>query len=62
ALSYALQFGRGISREQADRFVKMYVNDWTLDMGEKGVLAIQTFLQRGARAGFVPETHLRVVT
>jgi 1,4-dihydroxy-6-naphthoate synthase len=62
ALSYALQFGRGISREQAERFVKMYVNDWTLNMGEKGVLAIHTFLQRGAHAGFVPETHLRVVT
>ncbi len=61
ALAYALQFGRGISPQQADRFVKMYVNHWTMDMGEKGVLAIKTLLQAGAEAGIVPEATIHVV-
>ena len=34
ALNYALQFGRGLDSSTADRFVAMYVNDWTLDYGD----------------------------
>ncbi|MEM2125738.1 MAG: MqnA/MqnD/SBP family protein [Candidatus Methanosuratincola sp.] len=60
ALAYALQFGRGISRDQADRFVKMYVNHWTLNMGEKGVTAIKTFLTKGAQKGFIPEPSIHI--
>ncbi len=36
ALAYARGFGRGIDEETADRFVAMYVNDLTLDMGAQG--------------------------
>ena len=36
ALDYALRFGRDLDRGQADAFVGMYVNDWTLDFGERG--------------------------
>ena len=45
ALAYAMKFGRGIPEETADRFVGMYVNDFTVDMGRKGkdgLLALQT--------------------
>ncbi|MEX2093015.1 MAG: MqnA/MqnD/SBP family protein, partial [Pirellulales bacterium] len=35
ALSYALQYGRDLDARQADKFVGMYVNDWTLDFGER---------------------------
>jgi 1,4-dihydroxy-6-naphthoate synthase len=44
ALDYAMQFGRGIDAETADRFVAMYVNDLTLDMGERGRAAVTHLL------------------
>ena len=55
ALEYALQFGRDLDRGQADRFVGMYVNDWTLDFGERGREAVRTLLARGYEAGVIPE-------
>ena len=54
ALTYALDFGRGLPRSMADRFVGMYVNDYTLDYGPTGRRAIETFLGRGADAGILP--------
>lgn len=54
ALTYALDFGRGLPRAMADRFVGMYVNDYTLDYGPTGRRAIETFLGRGADAGLLP--------
>ena len=54
AVEYALQYGRDLDRNLADRFVGMYVNDWTLDYGAKGREAIDTLLKRGAAAGLVP--------
>lgn len=54
ALSYALQFGRGLERGQADRFVGMYVNDWTLDFGPRGREAVRELLARGHAAGVIP--------
>jgi 1,4-dihydroxy-6-naphthoate synthase len=44
AVDYAMQFARDLNRELADRFVGMYVNDWTLDYGEKGRESIRRFL------------------
>jgi len=44
ALDYALSFARGMNTNLADKFVGMYVNDWTLDYGAKGKEAIQLFL------------------
>ncbi|HEX4125218.1 MAG TPA: MqnA/MqnD/SBP family protein, partial [Tepidisphaeraceae bacterium] len=55
AVEYALQFGRDLDRELADRFVGMYVNHWTLDYGTRGRAAIQRLLSEGARAGLVPD-------
>ena len=55
ALNYALQFGRGIDSPTADRFVAMYVNDWTLDYGERGRRAVQTLLDRGYKEGLLPK-------
>jgi 1,4-dihydroxy-6-naphthoate synthase len=54
ALTYALQFGRGLPRPLADRFVGMYVNEFTLDYGDKGRRAVAAFLERGAAAGLIP--------
>jgi 1,4-dihydroxy-6-naphthoate synthase len=44
AMAYALEFGRGIGASTADEFVAMYVNDLTLDMGERGREAIALLL------------------
>ena len=54
ALSYALGFGRGLDASLADRFVGMYVNELTLDYGERGREAIRRFLAAGADRGLVP--------
>ncbi len=54
ALKYALPFGRGLDGAVADRFVRMYVNDLTVDYGERGREAVRRFLQEGATAGAIP--------
>jgi 1,4-dihydroxy-6-naphthoate synthase len=55
ALAYALGYARDLPPEQADRFVSMYVNEWTLDYGETGRKAVQTLLSRGYEAGVIPD-------
>jgi len=45
ALDYALDYGRGLDRGQADRFVGMYVNELTVDYGERGRRAVREFLE-----------------
>lgn len=54
ALDYALQFGRGLERSMADRFVGMYVNEWTLDFGSRGREAVAVLLARGHQCGVIP--------
>ncbi len=57
ALDYALSWARDMGRDLADSFVGMYVNEWTLDYGEKGRTAIRELLDRGHAAGLVPAVH-----
>ena len=54
AVEYAVQFARNMGTELADRFVGMYVNEWTIDYGETGRRAVRELLQRGHDAGLVP--------
>jgi 1,4-dihydroxy-6-naphthoate synthase len=54
ALDYALRFGRDLDRSLADRFVAMYVNDWTLDYGPRGREAVRRLLDEGCRSGLLP--------
>lgn len=54
ALDYAMRFARGLERGKADEFVGMYVNDLTVDYGERGRRAVRELLDRAARAGLVP--------
>ena len=51
ALAYAMQFGRGLTPELADRFVGMYVNELTEDYGEEGRQAVAELLRRGEESG-----------
>ena len=53
ALDHAMQYARGLDRSKADTFVGMYVNDWTLDYGERGRAAVRLFLERGVAAGII---------
>jgi len=55
ALEYAMTFARGMPAEVADRFVGMWVNEMTLDCGERGRRAIQALLDRGHEAGIIPD-------
>jgi 1,4-dihydroxy-6-naphthoate synthase len=54
ALEYALRYARDMEMDLADKFVGMYVNDWTLDYGERGRAAIRKLLDEGHRAGVIP--------
>jgi 1,4-dihydroxy-6-naphthoate synthase len=54
ALDYALKYARDMDKALADRFVGMYVNDWTLDYGERGRAAVARLLEEGHRAGVIP--------
>lgn len=55
ALDHARQYNRGISDERTDTFVGMYVNNWTVDYGERGRKAVQLLLDRAAEAGIIPK-------
>jgi 1,4-dihydroxy-6-naphthoate synthase len=54
ALQHAERYGRGLDRGKADKFVGMYVNDWTLDFGPRGRQAVSLLLERAHAAGVVP--------
>lgn len=54
ALKYALEYGRGISYDDADKFVGWYVNERTRDIGEDGARSIKLFLDRGYELGIIP--------
>ena len=54
ALAYAMQFARDMAPELADRFVAMWVNDLTLDYGERGKEGVRRLLREGFEAGIIP--------
>lgn len=58
ALDYAIQYARDIEedRERSDRFVGMYVNEWTRDYGEVGRKAVRELLARGHEVGIIDRT------
>ncbi len=53
ALTYALKYARDMDKSLADRFVGMYVNEWTLDYGPRGREAVRRLLDEGHRAGII---------
>ncbi len=55
SIPYAMQWGRGIDNELGGKFVKMYVNDVTYDMGERGKKALRHLFDLGTRNGIIPE-------
>ena len=55
ALDYALGYGRGIEREDGRRFIRMYVNDDTVDMGDEGRRALDALYGMAAERGLIAE-------
>ena len=53
ALNYAMQFAREMDTDRADKFVGMYVNQWTLGCGERGKQAVIELIDRGTKAGLL---------
>ncbi len=54
ALNHALNYARDMDLALADRFVGMYVNDWTLDYGPRGREAVRRLLAEAYKAGVIP--------
>ncbi|HBR55969.1 MAG TPA: ABC transporter substrate-binding protein, partial [Blastocatellia bacterium] len=54
ALAYAMQFARDMSPDLADRFVAMWVNDLTLDYGDRGREAVKLLLDEAFEARLIP--------
>jgi 1,4-dihydroxy-6-naphthoate synthase len=63
AMRYAMQFGRGLDHELADRFVGMYVNELTEDYGDEGRKAVQELLGRAEATGlYAAPVHVDFVS
>ncbi|MBT7253174.1 MAG: ABC transporter substrate-binding protein, partial [Candidatus Nitrosopelagicus sp.] len=60
ALDYAMQYSRGKSRELIEKFVLMYVNKVTVDMGEQGEKAVKLMFEMAKQKGLVPEFDLKI--
>jgi 1,4-dihydroxy-6-naphthoate synthase len=54
AIRYALQFGRGLDTSQGKMFVHMYVNELTLEMGERGRAGLKLLYERALACGAIP--------
>ena len=61
AVQYSMQFGRGLDRARTDKFVGMYVNDLTLDYGDRGRQAVKRLLGDAEAAGLIPPVKLEFV-
>ncbi len=55
AVNYALKFGRGLSFELGEKFIKMYVNELTIDMGTDGEKALQLLFDKAYQKKLIPE-------
>lgn len=54
AIPYALEFGRGLNYQLGEKFVKMYVSELTVDMGEKGKAALEKLFDLASIRGLIP--------
>ena len=62
ALEYAMQYSRGKERSLIEKFVKMYVNPVTVNMGEPGEQAIRKLFEMAKEKGLVPDFEISIAT
>ena len=60
AIDYAMEYSRGKSRQLIEKFVKMYVNDVTVDMGNPGEKSIRRLFELAAEKNLVSNFDLRI--
>ena len=60
ALDYAMKYSRGKSQELIEKFVLMYVNEVTVDMGEDGEKAVRLMFDMAKQKGLVPDFELKI--
>lgn len=60
AMDYAMQYSRGKPRELIEKFVKMYVNKITVNMGDKGEESIRRVFEMAKQKNLVPEFTLNI--
>ena len=60
AMEYAMQYSRGKPRELIEKFVKMYVNEYTVTMGDLGEKSIRTFFDMAKQKNLVPDFELKI--
>lgn len=53
ALEYAMEYGRGMALDVGEKFVLMYVNDLTVDMGDKGRAALELLFSKAREKGVI---------
>lgn len=54
AVRHSMKYGRGMAEPLTDKFVGMYVNDYTIDYGKRGREAVRLLLERAHDAGIIP--------
>ena len=62
ALEYAMQYSRGKERDLIEKFVKMYVNQVTVNMGDPGEQAIRKLFEMAKEKGLVPDFEISIAT
>jgi len=62
ALEYAMQYSRGKERGLIEKFVKMYVNPVTVNMGDPGEQAIRKLFEMAKEKGLVPDFEISIAT
>ena len=62
ALEYAMQYSRGKERKLIEKFVKMYVNPVTVNMGEPGEQSIRKLFEMAKEKGLVPDFEISIAT
>ena len=55
ALDYAMRFGRGMSEDTGEKFVLMYVNEWTRNLGKSGTGALEYLFEKAHKKGIIAE-------
>ncbi len=62
ALDYAMQYSRGKSRDLIEKFVKMYVNEVTVNMGDSGEKSIRKLFEMAKNKNIVPNFEISIAT
>jgi 1,4-dihydroxy-6-naphthoate synthase len=60
AMEYAMQYSRGKPHDLIEKFVKMYVNEVTVNMGDSGEESIRKLFEMAKEKNLVPDFELSI--